>query len=214
MILVIDKNRREAAIYADMFHYMGILSLGVCPEDAFSEIGIEYRAALVVCPELIPDFTSYIKKLRQYAGRTPIFALTKNPTPEMEEVFNRVYDLDIQSSTFIRRLTDFCCENALPYSGSYLAAGIDASADSENVFFGNREIILTKTEKMILRFLVRCYPRVCSPSNILKHSFKQTRAPLVTSVRTHISQINKKFRAAANITPILCVEGDGYVINL
>ena len=214
MILVINKSRREAAIYADMFHYMGILSLGVCPEDAYSEIGIEYRAVLVVHPELIPDFGSYVKRLRQYAKIIPIFALTKNCTREMMKVFDCILDTDIQSSTFIKRLADFCRENSLPYSGSYLAAGIDASADSENVYFGNREIILTKTEKMVLRVLVRSYPRTVTPTSILKHAFRQAKAPLVTSVRTHISQINKKFRNAVNITPIKCDEGRGYVISI
>lgn len=213
MILVIDKSRREAAIHADVFHYMGILSYGVCPKDAFSEIGIEYRCVLVVCPEFIPDVKSYVKRLRQYASITPIFALTKNPTREFIETFDCVLDLDIQSSTFIKRLTEFCRQRSLPYSGSYLAAGIDASADVEGVFYGRSEIPLTKTEKMILRHLIRCYPRSSSPKNILKHAFKQTRAPLVTSVRTHISQINKKFREAVGITPIHCEEGVGYSID-
>ena len=213
MILVIDKSRREASAHADMFYYMGILSLGVCPEDAFSEIGIEYRGVLVVCPELIPDFKSYVKKLRQYSGKTPIFALTKNKSEEIESTFDCVLDFDVQSSTFIKRLTEFCRENALPYSGCYLSAGIEASADSENVFFGNHEINLTKTEKMVLRFLVRCYPRAATPKDILKHSFRQTRAPLVTSVRTHISQINKKFRTATNVSPI-CSSDGAYVISI
>ena len=214
MILVIDKSRREAAIHADVFHYMGILACGVCPEDAFSEIGIEYRCVTVVCPELIPDVRSYVKRLRQYASVTPIFALTKQPTRELIDTFDCVLDLDIQSSTFIKRLTEFCRQRSLPYSGSYLASGIDASADVEGVFYGNREIPLTKTEKMILRFLVRCYPRTCSPKSILKHAFKQTRAPLVTSVRTHVSQINKKFRETAGIIPIRCEESVGYFLDI
>ena len=213
MILVINKNRREACASADIFYYMGILSLGVCPEEAFSEIGLEYRAVMVMFPELMADAHDYMKRLRKYTGKIPTFAITREPSQIPTEYFERVFDYNTLSSTVMKKITKFCEENNLPYAGSYRTAGIDASADTEKVFFGNSEIILTKTEKMILRYLIRTYPAPSAPAKILKHAFRQTRAPLVTSVRTHISQINKKFRTAAGICPIERIESLGYVLS-
>ena len=212
MILVINKNRREAQNCADIFYYMGILSSGVCPEEAFSEICLKYRAALVMFPELMIDTGDYVKRLRKYAGKIPIFALTADKRGMNANLFDGVYDFNILSSTLLKKITEYCRQSALPYVGSYRAGGIDASADTENVYFGGSEIILTKTEKMILRYLIRSYPTPSMPTDIIAHAFRKSRAPLATSVRTHISQMNKKFRDGCGFAPIQSVENKGYIL--
>lgn len=212
MILVINKNRKEAQTCADIFYYMGILAYGASPDEAYSEIGLEYRAAIVMFPELMIDSHDYMKRLRKYSGKIPIFALTRDEQAVNADYFDGVFDFNILSSTLLKRITEFCRRGSLPYVGSYRAGGIDASADSESVYFGNQEIILTKTEKMILRYLIRSYPTPSLPTDILEHAFRKNRAPLATSVRTHISQINKKFRDGCGSSPIQSIENRGYIL--
>jgi hypothetical protein len=49
-------------------------------------------------------------------------------------------------------------------------------------------------------------------SEILKYAFRQSRLPDISNVRTHVSVINKKFRAMRGENLIGFEEGRGYVI--
>lgn len=212
MILVIDKNKQSARTSAEMFHFMGILARGTTPSEALSKIGIEYRAVIITFPETIADLKDFVRRLRRYSSSVPIFALTKSYV-DNDEVFDAVYDFDILSSTLIKHITKYCSDNSLPYVGSYKLAGIEASADIGCVIYKNQEISLTKTEKMILRYLIRTYPVAKSPAEILKHAFRESRAPLAASVRTHVHQINKKLSQVPGAPIIESRGGEGYVIK-
>ena len=79
------------------------------------------------------------------------------------------------------------------------------------LYFG-KPLPLTKTEAMILKTLIVTYPRPTSAKEVLKYAFKQNKTPEASNIRTHISVINKKFRAVAERNLIALTVGEGYVI--
>ena len=210
MILVIDKDKSGAETCAEIFNFMGILAYGASPSEAMSEMGIDYRAVLVSFPERIADCEDFVYRLRKYAKSVPIFALAAKGTAS-DEFFDAVFNFNTLSSTLIRDITEYCRLHELAPVGCYRMAGIEASADSGEVFFKDKIIPLTKTEKMILRYLIRTSPSPKSPKEILKHAFKPSRAPLVSSVRTHVHQINRKLSCVPG-APKIVARYDGYVI--
>ena len=210
MILVIDTDKQNAVTCAEIFNYMGILSYGVTPTEALAEIGLEYRAVLVSFPDRIADRDDFVKRLRSYCADIPIFALSDVPV-KRADIFDATFGFDTLSSTLIKEMTEYCRLNKLPFAGSYRLAGFEASADGAEVLFKNERIPLTKTEKMILRYLIRTSPAPKCPADIIKHAFKQTRPPLESSIRTHVYQINKKL-ALVSGAPEIQSRKEGYVI--
>lgn len=210
MILVISKNLKTARAVSDMIYHMGILSHEELPESAAAEIDMRYRAVLLVFPEEIHEVGDFVKRLRGYTA-SPIFALTRELRGA--PFFDGTYDFGISSSQLIRAITEWERNAEAPLIAAYRLAGIDASADLKSVRYFNTDIPFTKTEKMILRYLIRSYPEAASAQSILKYAYRPGRAPLSTSVRTHISKINAKFREAAGASPIENPELSGYVIK-
>lgn len=212
MILIIDKNKKAAEMCVEMFHHMGILSYGVSPEAAFSELDLKYRAVIAVSPEGIPDLKNYMKRLRTYTVNIPIFALCRENPYGIEQLFDDVYEFDILSSKLVSSAAEYCRTHRLQFAGGYKLAGIDASSDTELVSYYGDEILLTRTEKMILRYLIRAYPTPASATDILKYAYRPGRRPMTSSVRTHISVINRKFREVTGKAPIASFDAGGYVI--
>ena len=79
-------------------------------------------------------------------------------------------------------------------------------------YFDTR-INFTKTEAMILRYLIRSYPLPKNAESILKYSFRPSRTPEPASIRTHISIMNKKLEAATGRRMIILEPGRGYLIT-
>ena len=59
-------------------------------------------------------------------------------------------------------------EHRLPILGEYILAGLDVSAYSHGASYFEEDFPLTKTEAMIIRYLIRCYPAKAKSKNILK----------------------------------------------
>ena len=210
MILVTSKSQKLARAVSDMIYHMGILSHAELPESVAAETDMRYRAILVIFPEEIQELKEYIRRLRSYTT-SPIFALTREYTDT--SLFDGIYDFGISSSQLVKRITEKQRAMGAPLIAAYRLAGIDAAADLDTVRYYNSDILFTKTEKMILRYLIRAYPEAASPDSILKYAYRPGRMPLSTSVRTHISKINAKFRDAVGVSPIENPNLSGYVIK-
>ena len=78
MILVIDKNRKNALCVADMFFYMGVLAKAATLSEAFSEISNTYRAILLLSPRSYPDAEDFIKLGATRLGTSRIVKIAKN----------------------------------------------------------------------------------------------------------------------------------------
>ena len=116
------------------------------------------------------------------------------------------------SASLAKRIISHANNNHLAKIGDYRLAGLDASIDFPFPIYFSSKVRLTKTETMILRFLIRSYPLSMKSSDILKYAFRPTRAPESASVRTHISFINKKFEEQAKRRMITLVPHNGYLI--
>ena len=214
MVLIIDSTKRKARAISDIFYYMGVLSYAAIPSEAFSEISNLYTAVLVLCPEKLPDAENFVERLRSYDSRIPIFAVT-DASPDLypEGIFNGSYPDSIYSSTLVEEIVKYQMRRNLPLTAHYRLAGIDASCDKEGVTVFDKGISFTKTETMILRYLISSYPIPQSAAEIIKYSFKPTKKPEITSIRTHVSVMNRKFRKVKGKNLFLNIQGKGYVVS-
>lgn len=212
MVLIISSSKKRAQLINDIFYYMGIISHAVTPSEAYSEFSGIYRAALVIEPDSLPDAEDFVAKLRSYATGVPVFAIsdTKNYSGE---IFDGSFLGSIYSSTLVEEIVRYQSERRLPLSAHYRIAGIDASCTNERVSVFDKTISFTKTETMILRYLIACYPTPQSAKRIVKYAYKPTKKPEIASIRTHVSVMNKKFRELTGKGLFAAIDKDGYVIS-
>ena len=210
MVLIISSSRKTAEVISDMFYYMGVISYAATPTEALSEFSVLYRAALVIHPEVLPDRTDFISKLRSYARSVPIFAISDST--EDNATFDGVYPDSIYSSTLLEQIVQYQRERSLPLSAHYRLVGIDASCTAERVTCFDNPIPFTKTETMILRYLIATYPVPQSAKRIVKYAYKPTKKPEAASIRTHLSVMNKRFREISGKDLCLSIGKEGYVI--
>ena len=210
MILIINKSRKEAESLAGTFRYMGIVAHSETPEHANAEVSTLYRVILIADPEKLPDECEYITRLRSYIGDIPIIALTDNPE-SLKTQYDAFAERVITASKLYKIIYRICNQIGKDLPGEYLLAGIDASADRGVVTYFSEPIPLTKTESLILRFLIRTYPSPIAPKMILKYVFSQTKTPEVSSIKTHICAINGKFRGRIGRNLIVSSDG-GYIV--
>ena len=192
---------------------MSILSYAATPHEALSEVSDIYRAALLINPESFPDVNDYVGRLKSYKSDLPVYAITSDEPPS--------YYPDIFDATFVKpgftpnlaaKIIEHANTNNMARIGDYYLAGFDASNHTVGVYYFHTKLPLTKTEAMILRYLIRSYPVPKKADSILKYAFKSSRTPEVSSIRTHLSLMNKKFEESIGRKMISLEPGQGYVI--
>ena len=214
MLLIICKNKKTARDAQDTFRYMSILAYGTTPSEALSEVSELYRAALIISPELLADPRDFVRRLKSYKSDLPIFAVTDEEVDgELLSIFDAVFKKPTFSPALASKIIAFANEHNRAKIGDYRLAGLNASSDQLGVTYFDRKIKLTKTEAMILRYLIRSYPLPKKSADILKYTFKSSRAPELTSIRTHISLMNKKMEAVMEKRAIVTVAHEGYLIS-
>ena len=211
MILVVDKSKRNAATFADMFFYMGVLAKSATIAESFSEISNFYRAIVVMDPDEIADVTDYVHRMRAYSAAIPIFALGDKDAPKAE-LFDCIFPKEACASEILSKILEYTYERDIPQPGDYKLAGMDLSCDMSTPTYFWTPFPLTKTEAMIVKFLVRAYPNPVSAEDILRYAYRESKYPEVSIIRTHISIINKKFRNLSNRNLIEMTFGTGYRI--
>lgn len=213
MIIVISQNKKIAKDISNTFYTFGILSQGVSPHEALSEISNMYRLILIVKPEGFPDISDYLKRLRSYNSSIPIFALTD---PEYASVFKDTFDRVYTKPDVTTRLATKMAEHLYAIQpivfGEYHIGGFHASVYDYPVTYFDIPINLTKTETMILRYLSVAYPTPQKSSQIIKYAFRAGSETTEASVRTHISMMNKKFENTINKRMIEFSDNEGYIV--
>lgn len=212
MVLIISASKKRAQVINDIFYYMGVLSCAVTPKEALSEISGLYRAVLLLEPTELPDPEEYVTKLRSYASSVPIFAISEKATVPMG-IFDASFNDSIYSSTLIEEIVRYQNERGLPLTAHYRLAGIDASCNSERVSVFDTSLNFTKTETMILRYLIASYPAPQNAGRIVKYAYKPSKRPEISSIRTHISVMNRKFREITGRNLFVGLEKEGYVVS-
>ncbi len=215
MILIVDKSPKHATLISDIFRYMGILSATTSPEKAMSDISNRHRAILISSPEKINAADELIRNLRTYSLGAPIFALSRTASCEGfdKKLFDKIFDYDSYSASVVISILDYQKEHKLKYLGNYTLAGIDASIFIKGVTYFDDPFPLTKTETMILRYLISTYPSRAKAAEILKYAFRSENKPEITNIRTHIYSINRKFKELTGRALILSEAREGYRIR-
>lgn len=209
MILIINKSKKNARALSDMLYYIGILSYGSTPEEALSEVSPIYRAIIIENPDLLADKKDYVSRLRSYAN-IPIFSICDFPDSDDDLLFEATIKSGSYAYQIFKVINKYCNNNSYHSPGVYRLAGIEATINRRLPKFLYRLLPFTKTETMILRALIRLYPIPINSKSLLKYAFRQARTPDVSSVRTHISIMNKKFREISGRNLIYFSEDKGY----
>lgn len=211
MLLIISRNKKLASALSETFYYMSYLSFPATPKEALSEISVGYKAAIIIEPDAFPDIKDYISRLKSLVKEIPIFAIS-DIGGENEDLFCEVFRKETSSPLIASKITDFCKKRGLEVIGNYKLAGFDASADRIGVSYFYSKPLFTKTEAMILRYLIASYPIPQSADKILHHAFRPYRAPEASGVRTHISAMNKKLYKISGRKQIELLPKEGYII--
>ena len=212
MVLIISSSKKKAQVISDIFYYMGVISYAASPKEALSEISGLYRAALLLDPDELPDEESFTEKLRSYAASVPIFAISDNGKYNTA-IYDGCFKNSIYSSALVENIVRYQNERRLPLTAHYRLAGIDASCNSERVTVFDTATSFTKTETMILRYLIASYPVPQNTKSIIKYAYKPTKKPETASIRTHISVMNRKFREITGKNLFIGIEKEGYVVS-
>ena len=213
MLLIISQNNKMARGISEAFHYMSILSYGTTPHDALSEISDLYRAVLIINPAAFPDINDYVGRIKSYNSSLPVFAITDGVYPAVySDIFDGVFLKAQFTPALAKSIIDYANENNCAKIGDYYLAGFDSSSHTLGVYYFDTRIDLTKTEAMILRYLIRSYPVPQRAESIIKYAFKSSRAPEPASIRTHLSLMNKKFEESIGRRMIGLEPHRGYLI--
>ena len=212
MLLIVTRSKRAATAVNDIIYRTGVLTHLVKPTEAFNDVSYAYRAVLVMEPQTFPDIEDFLRRLREYVGKMPIFSLSEDgPKNPYAHLFDKSYKIAIMSATLLSSISEVCAEMGMPSIGDYRFGNIDASADLKQALYRDREIDFTRTEMMIIRYLMRVYPLPQSSREILKHSFRPGKQPMPETIKTHISLINKKFRSHSGRNLIIMLD-KGYIL--
>ncbi len=212
MILIVSRNKRRANQYSEMFHFMGILSHVATPYEAYGEISLIYRAVLVLEPDTLPDPANLIAGLKCYTA-VPIFSISEEGRGDrFAHLFADAFREASFSGTVVAGMAEYSRKHRASHVGDYRLGGLNAAPDLPAVRYFDEDLSLTKTEAMILRYLIRTYPHPQKPSKILKYAYRPSRRPELSSVRAHICFINRKFRELTGRNLIGTVDDLGYTL--
>jgi hypothetical protein len=213
MILIVHPSQKQAKEIADVFYYMGIPASARRPKEALSEASLCYRAILICKPSALPSPEDYAKRLRSVSGGVPLFALAEvGEDHALAPLFEEIFDESSSSARVLTRIRRLQSERALPLLGSYSLAGLSLDCDLACPHYCDAPIGFTKTETMILRYLVRTYPDGADVHHILRYAMRPTSLSEPSGIRTHIWGINRKFFERTGRRLIESIPGEGYRI--
>lgn len=214
MILIIDNNKKAARNLADMFLYMGFLAYSVTADATICELSTAYKAVIIISPSSIAEVDELISNIKDRVPRIPVFALCAKEDTKYSRLFDGIMERGAFASSIISRIIEYADANSLAIPGHYEYLSLDASADLRCPLYRTTPVSFTKTECMILRYLIVTAPHSVTARQILIHAYRPSRMPDISNIRTHVSIINKKFRQMTGMNLIAQSTGEGYRIEL
>ncbi len=203
MILIINNQDGDGYTASSILYYMGILSRTVSEASVVRYAGrllCGCRAVMVMTPEGLEDEERVLTLISSISS-VPLYAIGKASKEKYNGVFSKI------DSSVISEISYICG------AGAYSLGNIDASVTRVDARSGETKLPFTKTEIMILRYLIASYPTAQNADSILRYCFRTARMPEAASVRTHISVMNKKYRGLLGINLIESVHDEGYTIT-
>ncbi len=191
MILAIASTAAAADSVAEMFRYMGILCYPTSYKELSREIGPSYRAVIAIEPSGTPNAELFLSTVPRNAPTALLYAIDSKGFDLPDLV--RTYPPSACSSRIAADMERDALLRGTEPVGHYSAVGIEAELGSKYATYFDKRLPFTRTELMILRYLLASYPTPRSADDILKYAFKRTRQPQIAGVRTHLCVMNKKF---------------------
>lgn len=220
MTLFIDKSKKNAKRHAAIMRSMGMLAYGCTLGEAFSEVGAKYRAIVITSPGALLDPCDYVGRLRAFAA-IPVFAMCSNEAEAplerdssyiYQKAFDKILNYATPNAHLVYEMALYCKSKGFHIPGDYRLAGINAVADMPYIRYFSDEVKLSKTELLVLRYFIRVYPVVSTSVDVCKYVFDFKDDGFSSRVRTHISSINRKIKAACGRAGIENLRGRGYAI--
>ena len=213
MILIIDKSKKSADYFSDMFNYMGFLAHIATPIESQKFPEIKYRAVIILNPEIIENYDVLVENIQRKREHVPIFAISDEPI-SYPELFDKCYPNDhFGSGDLVRDMLQHCYSNNYDLFGKYEMGGINVVAGSDKALYYSEDTKLTKTEIKIMRFYISCYPTPISAKVTLKVLFPDLDSFTSSVLRNHISSINKKIKPFIKKKVVVNIPTKGYVLH-
>lgn len=209
MLLIADNKPPRGAALAELFHFMGVLAVSRRPIAALGDISPHLSALLLVEPDELPDTEDFIDRVKRLCRTVPVFALSKGQIKHAEH-FCEVFITERCDYSLLARMRECCEALCLRPVGEYALAGMDVSFYEKGVRLRGESVPLTRTERMILRYLFSVYPSRVSTAQIVRSAFRPERTPDPACVRAHVCAINKKVHGLLGRPLIDSIRGQGY----
>ncbi len=206
MIITVSINLEDAVSLSDMFYYMGIPSCALTPEEAVMNIPSYCRAVIVMAGS---EKNIYHISEKTTPLNIPIFTLGNSDLSRLGEKI----DDSLSCADIVSRICTYNKAHGIKSPTEYALGEIDTSLILTSPTFTGIKLPFTKTEALIMRTLISAYPDAIESGDILKYAFRKNRTPDISSIRTHISIMNKKIRSAVGKNVIEMISGKGYIIK-
>ncbi len=193
MILIINNSKKEALLLSEAFYYMGVLSRGVTPPEAYAEVSDIYKAIIIVKPERIANKDLFIASIRECTS-SPIFGVVDSYVATDRYLFDGCLSGEFYCSKIYEYIIKHFNEKRSSPPGIYIYRSFNASSVLGAPRYKSITLPFTKSETMILRTLIKLSPDPVCAKDILKYAFRESRSPEISNVRTQISIMNKKFK--------------------
>jgi hypothetical protein len=204
MILIISNDTKRAESYVSSLGYMGYIAEAVEAKYAQHRFCPSVHACVLADLNDSRECAALCLSIRENSPDIPIFALC----PSVQLLPSAVtLPTGITAPDLIKALR-------VPNSkiGRYNGAGLDLDPSSIEPTYFLDPISLTHTELQILRFLLLYFPFAQSAERIVKYCFNPHKRPMPSSIRAHISKINKIFNASYGHPIIKALVGVGYTL--
>ena len=199
MILVASKSRKNASALSDMLYHMGILS-AVCTDLDEKINNLTYfKAIIFLDPDTISNKGETFLQIRK--AKPDILTAAVGCIDEDAKYFDLVLDKSTYASKIYEAICKEANKRAVTPPGKYRLGDFYADAERARSGYKKETLPFSKTENMILRTLICAYPTPLSAEELLYYSFRNSRLPEISNVRTHICIMNKKFRLITS-TPL------------
>ena len=208
MLLILSDNKSTAETVCNIFYYLGVLSYAESYGTVKAE-DINQSAAVLMLHYGTPQSSGFLDLMRDYLTDKPLFACESGTdSSDRTELKIHRFASDLSFPEIAAELI----AGELSCLGKYEAAGV--CADRKNVYatVDGKELRLTKTELMIVRYLCATYPLRQRAERIRSFCWRSARMPEISNVRTHISVINSKAKREIGRHLISCGIKCGYVL--
>ena len=196
MVLIIDGDKVISAAIADMLYYMGIPCAVSAKPIKTTQISNIYDAVIFTEPCRRSTDIELVRAVRFLTLGAPSIAVVSSAERlsfEERALFDVIASPQLTPQSLLEMLKDCCSKNPDKIPGNYVAPCLNASSRINDVRYMGDSLGVTRSEAMIIRTLTRTHPLSVDSKTILRHAFRQGKAPDPSGIRTHICSINKKF---------------------